>query len=327
MNRPAALSLEPSPKEAPSEEEVAPPPTFADVEAAAARMSGIIGATPTVWSEGRAAFLKLENRQVTGSFKVRGAFNAMAVAHARGDRRAVVAASAGNHGRGVAWAARHFGLRATIFVPRGAPRAKIDGARELGALVCEAGASFEDCLASARAHAALQGERLVHAFDDAEVVAGQGTVALELLDARPDVVVVPVGGGGLAAGMGLVLRRHGVRLVGAQVRGADAMRQRLAGVDARVPPVETIADGLRVLEPGHLTRALCAAALDEIVLVEEADVRATMADLFARDGLLVEGAGAVAVAALAQVTGARRVAVISGGNIDPATFASLTARG
>jgi threonine dehydratase len=291
---------------------------------AARRIRATFAPTPLVFCEARRAWLKLENLQVTGAYKVRGAFNALAAQVERGDRRAVFAASAGNHGLGVAWAARRFGLQATIVVPAAAPAAKVAGCRALGARVVNGGDGFESCLHAGQALARARGGRFLHAFDDPEVIAGQSTVAMELLRLRPDVVLIPVGGGGLTAGMGSLLKRAGVRVVGVQVAGVDALRRALAGQAAQ-PPRPTLADGLRVAAPGRLTLRICAALLDDIVTVEEDEVAAAVASLATRDRIIAEGAGAVAVAALPRVTGERRAAVISGGNIDAAVLARLMA--
>jgi threonine dehydratase len=293
------------------------------VARAQSTIRSVLPETPVHHARDRGAFLKLENMQITGAYKVRGAFNAIARQLARGDRRPIVAASAGNHGKGVAWAARHFGLHATVVVPKSAPSAKIDGARALGAEVIERGQSFDECLAIARELAQRNGMRLVHAFDDPDVIAGQGTVGLELLPLEPDVVVVPVGGGGLAAGIGLALEGSGIRLVGAQVEGLDAMRRALAGLPCDGAPPSTIADGLVVREPGALTRNICSRVLSDIVLVTEAEVEQAIVELAARDKMVVEGAGAVAVAALSKVRGKKRVAIVSGGNIDLAALVAL----
>ena len=290
---------------------------------AARRVAAVFPPTPLVPSSGRGAHLKLENLQVTGAYKVRGAFNAVAAQVTRGDRRPLFAASAGNHGLGVAWAARHFDLPATIVVPLSAPRRKTEGRQRLGACVRHAGDDFETAVAAARALAEQGGGRFLHAFDDPEVIAGQATVALELLAAAsPEVVLVPIGGGGLVAGMGSVLRRAGVRVVGVQVAAAQAFRQVLSGLAATAPG-PTLADGLRVTEPGQLTRRIARAALDDLVTVEEDALAAAVASLALDDKVVAEGAGAASVAALPQVAGSRRVAVVSGGNIDAQVLARL----
>jgi threonine dehydratase len=305
--------------------------------AAVARIGEVLPATPLVCSERLRAWLKLENLQVTGAYKVRGALNALAARAARGDRRPVVAASAGNHGLGVAWSARLLGIAATVVVPDDAPDTKVAGCRALGARVVRVGGGFDACAAHARAIAAAENARFLHAFDDAEVIAGQATVAAELLAQRPDVVVVPVGGGGLIAGMGSLLARAGIRVVGAQVAGLDSLRRALAEQDdgdgdsddddarpdAALPA--TLADGLRVTAPGRLPLRIAAAAVDEIVVVSEAEVATAMATLALHERIVAEGAGAVAIAALPQVTGDRRVAVVSGGNVDAGVLARVLA--
>jgi threonine dehydratase len=290
------------------------------IAAAERRIQAVLPATPLVASPGRGAWLKLESLQVTGAYKVRGALNAVAAQRERGDARPLVAASAGNHALGVAWAARHFGLAATVVVPIGAPASKVAGCGRLGAEVLQAPGGFDECLVFARRLARERGARFLHAFDDPEVIAGQATVALELLEARPDVVVVPIGGGGLAGGMASVLHRQGVRVIGAQVVGLDNLDRALRGRPLRPPP-PSLADGLRVARPGALTTELCRRGLERIVLVDEEAVASTLGALAVDDRVVAEGAGAVSVAALSQVVGARRIAVVSGGNIDRRTLA------
>jgi len=296
--------------------------------AAAARVRGALPETPLIRSDRLGAWLKLENLQTTGAYKVRGAFNALAVEVERGRTGPVFAASAGNHGLGVAWAARRLGIAATVVVPDGASRTKVAGCRASGARVLHAGDNFERCVARARALADAAGGHFLHAFDDAEVIAGQSTVAAELLASRPDVVVVPVGGGGLVAGVGSVLRRHGIRVVGVQVAGVDSLRRALAGEDPLTPrpaPAPTLADGLRVSAPGRLPLRIASAFLDEIIVIGEAEVKAAVASLALHERVIAEGAGAVAVAALSRVAGRRRVAIVSGGNIDASLLARLIA--
>ncbi len=295
---------------------------------AEARIRGVLPATPVLASERLGAWLKLESFQATGAYKVRGAFNALAARVARGDHRPVFAASAGNHGLGVAWAARRLGLAATVVVPHDAPVTKVAGCRALGATLVQATGGFEACALVARRLAVGAGGYFLHAFDDAEVIAGQSTVAAELLSLDPDVVVVPVGGGGLIAGMGSLLRRRGIRVVGAQVAGVDSLRRALAGEGAPgsgPSPAATVADGLRVAAPGRLPFRIASAFLDDIVVVTEAEVVAALAGLAVHERIVAEGAGAVAVAALARVQGRRRVAVVSGGNIDGPVLARLLA--
>ena len=312
---------------------VALPP--ASIAAAAARIAAVLPPTPVIHAPGRGALLKLENLQVTGAFKVRGAFNAVASGVARGDRRDLVCASAGNHGLGVAWAARHFDRRAIVVVPAGAAAAKVRGCRALGAEVITGGADVEACLRAACVVAEARGARLLHPFDDPDVIAGQATVGVELLPLRPDVVLVPIGGGGLAAGVCAALRPHGVRVVGVQVRGLDRFRQAwrtspsLSSSSPGFSPAAlpaSVADGLRVARPGALALSVCAALLDDIVLVSEDQIADTIASLAVREKVVAEGAGAAAVAALPLVSGVRKVAIVSGGNIDAGVLARLATR-
>jgi threonine dehydratase len=290
--------------------------SLASVRQAAARMAGFLPVTPLHYESARRAWLKLENQQTTGSFKVRGALHALLVRQARGLHQPVVAASAGNHGAGVAWAAQRLGIPATIVVPQHTPQAKLARIRQHGAEIMIVGASFDDSLIQAKHLATRKGWSLIHAFDDPDVIAGQGTVALELLAAKPDVVVVPIGGGGLAAGMSLVLKAAGVRLVGVEVNGLNAMSRALAERQPLAAVPGSIADGLRVRRVGELTQAICREGLDEIIQVSESRVRSMMAALALGEGVLCEGAGALAVAGLDQVDGERRIALVSGGNID-----------
>jgi threonine dehydratase len=302
-------------------------PTDAGLAAARARITAVLTPTPVVAARSRDAWLKLENLQTTGSFKVRGALNAIARGVEAGDRPSLVAASAGNHGLGVAWAARRFGLSACVVVPRDAPRAKVEGCRALGAEIVVGGDGYEACWAVAHRLAAERGARLVHAFDDPDVIAGQATVGFEIAAMAPDVVLVPVGGGGLAAGVGLALRGRDVRVIGVQVEGADGLRRALRG-QAPVRPRQTLADGLRVATAGALTTRICASVLDDVITVREDEVYAAVRQLAIDEHLVVEGAGAVAFAALGRVRARRPLAIITGGNIDPEKLtAAITGRG
>jgi threonine dehydratase len=298
-------------------------PLYTDVIRAALRLEPYLKPTPTMRSDGLPSLLKLENLQVTGAYKVRGALNALLAQMERDDHRPLITASAGNHSAGLAWAARRLGLTATAVVPVTAPQAKVESTRRLGAKVIVHGDSFEASQEHAYALAMKNGWRFLPAFDDPDVIAGQGTIALEILRYRPDVVLVPIGGGGLAAGVGLVLKEHGVRLVGVQVKGVDAMNRSLTGAAQLPRPRNTIADGIRVSQPGRLTRVICAEVLQNIVTVEESHLQQTMVRLFTHDGIITEGAGALASAALHQVDGERKLAIVSGGNIDPVGFERL----
>ncbi|TMK96019.1 MAG: threonine ammonia-lyase [Actinobacteria bacterium] len=304
-------------------------PKLADIEAARQRLEGVARVTPVYSSEtfsrltGRQVSLKAENLQRTGSFKVRGAFNKISALSGRDGGAGVVAASAGNHGQAVAWAAREVGVPAMVFVPQDAPMAKVEAARNYGARVEMIGARFEDALEAAHAHVEEAGALFVHPFEDPAVIAGQGTLGLELADQLPDVetVVVPIGGGGLCCGIALALKgvRPDVRIVGVQAAGC------LPGGSGF-----TIADGIAVKEPGELTMGILDQALDALVSVSDEEISRAIVLLLERAKLVVEGAGAVGVAALLEgrVRGDGPVAIVlSGGNIDPTLLITVMRHG
>ena len=291
-----------------------------DLERARERLAGIARVTPVYGSEtfsrlaGRDVHLKAENLQRTGSFKIRGAVNKLAALDEAERAAGVVAASAGNHAQAVAWAAREAGIRATIFVPQDAPMAKVEATRSYGAEVEMVGAGLEEALAAALVRVAATGATIVHPYEDELIVAGQGTIGLELAEQVPgaETVVVPIGGGGLAAGIALALRavRPEVRVVG--VRAA--------------PDAFAIADGIAVKQPGELTGPLLDQLLDDAVEVSGEEVAQAIVLLLERTKLVVEGAGAVGIAALLEgrVGGTGPVAVVlSGGNIDASTLVTV----
>jgi threonine dehydratase len=304
-------------------------PTLADVEAARARLEGVARVTPVYGSEtlsqavGREVQLKAENLQRTGSFKVRGAYNCISSLSDAERAAGVVAASAGNHGQAVAWAAREVGARARIFMPQDAPMAKVDATRHYGADVELTGPAIEEALDACHAYVGEGGATLVHPFEDPRVIAGQGTIGLELADqvANIETVVIPIGGGGLASGIALALRsvRPGVRIVGVQAEGT------LPGGSGY-----TIADGIAVKKPGELTMSILDRVLDDIVSVSDEQISDAIVVLLERTKLVVEGAGAVAVAALlAGTVGGTGcvVPVLSGGNIDATLLISVMRHG
>jgi threonine dehydratase len=297
--------------------------TVADVLAAQARLRRFLPPTPMHHAERFGVMLKLENLQRTGSYKVRGALNALLAARERGDMRPVIAASAGNHAQGLAWAAYRLGVQAITVMPHGAPENKIAGVAHWGATVRQHGDSYDEAFAFARELAEQNDYRFLSAFDDPDVIAGQGTVGIEIAPHAPDVVIVPIGGGGLASGVALALKSQGVRVVGAQVEGVDSMARALKGDVRAIAPVASLADGVRVKTPGFLTRRLCASLLDDVVIVREAELRETLVRLALEENLIAEGAGALALAAGRRVAGKRKCAVVSGGNIDAATLAGL----
>ncbi len=300
-------------------------PTLPDLEAARERIAGHARATPVYGSStlsrrvGRPVWLKAENLQRTGSFKIRGAVNKLTGLGSAERAAGVVAASAGNHGQAVAWAARELNIRATVFMPQDAPMAKVDATRNYGAETVLAGALFDDALAEAMARAEEAGATFVHAFEDEAVIAGQGTLGLELAEQLPEAetFVLPIGGGGLAAGIAIALRslRPGVRLVGVQ-----------AGREGQ----GTIADGIAVKHPGELTMSILDELLDEVVHVDDEEIAEAITLLLERSKLVVEGAGAASVAALlgGNVGGTGGVcALLSGGNIDATLLMSVVRHG
>ncbi|SDQ59851.1 threonine dehydratase [Pseudoxanthomonas sp. CF125] len=297
--------------------------TVADVLAAQARLRRYLPPTPMHHAERFGVMLKLENLQRTGSYKVRGALNALLAARERGDLRPVIAASAGNHAQGLAWAAYRLGVQAITVMPHGAPENKIAGVAHWGATVRQHGNSYDEAYAFARELAAQNDYRFLSAFDDPDVIAGQGTVGIEIAPHAPDVVIVPIGGGGLASGVALALKSQGVRVVGAQVEGVDSMARALKGDSRLIDPAASLADGVRVKVPGFLTRRLCASLLDDVVIVREAELRETLVRLALEENIIAEGAGALALAAGRRVSGKRKCAVVSGGNIDATVLAGL----
>jgi threonine dehydratase len=305
-------------------------PTLADIEEARDRISGHARVTPIYRTEtfsricGREVQLKAENLQRTGSFKVRGAVSKLSTLSDEERARGVVAASAGNHGQAVAWAARELGAPATIFVPEDAPMTKVDAARHYGADVRFVGADFEASLEAARDYVDECGATFVHPFEDEVVIAGQGTIGLELVEQLDEfeTVLVPIGGGGLCAGIALAVKalRPHVRVVGVQAAGT------LPG-----GPGFTIADGIAVKHPGELTMSILEQVCDALVPVTDEEISEAIVLLLERAKLVVEGAGAVGVAALLAGRagdGDGPVAVVlSGGNIDPTLLITVMRHG
>ncbi|HEY8316392.1 MAG TPA: threonine ammonia-lyase [Gaiellaceae bacterium] len=304
-------------------------PTLPDIEAARSRLDGVARVTPVYRSEtlsalaGRDVHLKAENLQRTGSFKIRGAYNRISTLSAEERAAGVVAASAGNHGQAVAWAAREVGAHARIYMPQDAPMAKVDATRHYGAEVVLAGHALEDCLGEATRDVEEHGATFVHPFEDPVVIAGQGTIGLELTDQVPDLdtVLIPIGGGGLASGIALALRavKPGVRIVGVQAAGTLPEGSGF-----------TIADGIAVKTPGELTMGILDRVLDDVVSVTDEQISEAIVLLLERTKLVVEGAGAVTVAALlAGLAGGNGcvVPVVSGGNIDATLLISVMRHG
>lgn len=307
------------------------------VPAAAKRISGRVHRTPLVGTRslseqiGAAVYLKCENLQKTGSFKVRGALNQLLQLDPEARERGVVTVSAGNYAQAVAWAAGQTGSRATVVMPEGASPAKVEASRAYGAEVVIHGnvhEAFEKCHELAKQRELT----FVHPFDDPLVIAGQGTTGLEIVEDLPEVatVVAPVGGGGLASGIALALSATGskAKLYGVEPEGACAMRKSFdQGSPARLDRVDTIADGLAPPMAGDLTFAILSELAEDIVIVTDEEIREALCLILARTKLLVEPAGAAAVAALIfgriPAQHGPVVAILSGGNVDAGRLASL----
>jgi threonine dehydratase len=305
-------------------------PGLPEIERARERLDGVARVTPVYSSEtfsrlaGRRVVLKAENLQRTGSFKIRGAY--VKLSSLETDRLAagVVAASAGNHGQAVAWAARELGAPARIFMPQDSPMAKFDATRSYGAEVDLTAPAFEEALEAAFAYAEQAGAEFIHPYLDTHVMSGQGTIGLELAEQVDELktVVLPIGGGGLASGISLALRavRPGLRLVGVQAAGT---RPGGSGY--------TLADGIAVKEPGEVTMGILGETLDDIVTVEDEQIAEAIVLLAERTKLVVEGAGAASAAAiLAGLVGGGSgpvLALLSGGNIDASLMVQVMRRG
>src|SRR5437899_2835390 len=298
---------------------------------AAAAIGPHIRRTPTEKSDalsglaGREVYLKLENLQKTGSFKIRGALNALMNKDERERANGVVTASAGNHGQGVAFAAKLLGIPACVVLPIGVPLAKLTAIQRAGAETVLTGESYDEAHAAALEIARDRKRSYVHAFDDDDVIAGQGTLALELLDDEPDldVLVVPVGGGGLISGISLAAsgRKTRPRIIGVQAAGASAFADSFKSGKLVAHPVATIADGIAVARPAVRTLSIVKRYVDDVLTVSDEAIARTIVVLLERTKLLAEGAGAAALAAVLELdgrVGGQKVGVvISGGNIDP----------
>jgi len=281
---------------------------------------------------GAQVYLKLENLQRTGAFKVRGAYNKIAGLSDVQRAKGVITASAGNHAQGVALAASLLHLTATIVMPESVPKTKLQATQALGARVVLHGKAFDESLARALQLQSETGATFIHPYDDPMVIAGQGTIGLEILQDLPevDVVLVPVGGGGLASGIALAMKsmRRSVRVIGVEPANAPSMAEALKqGKPTVVPVVPTLADGTAVGKSGSLTFSMVKELLDELITLSEEQIAEGMRTLLLRDKVLAEGAGALGAAALLSgklnLKGRKVVSVVSGGNIDPARLRQL----
>ena len=281
-------------------------------------------------------FLKTENLQLTGSFKLRGAYYKISQLSDEEKARGVIACSAGNHAQGVALGATHNGIKALICLPAGAPISKVEATKGYGADVCLVPGVYDDAYAKAMELQKEHGYTFVHPFDDPLVIAGQGTIGLEILEQMPDAeaVIVPIGGGGLIAGVAFAIKtlRPEIKVYGVQSAGAPSMFQSVKeGHRVHLDRVQTIADGIAVKEPGELTFELINQYVDEIVTVTDEETAAAILALLEQQKLVAEGAGAVAVAAAMfnklPIKGKKVVCLVSGGNVDVTTLSRIVNRG
>ena len=318
-----------------------PAPNLADIRAAHARVAPRIHRTPLLSATrlgaraGVRLFHKCESLQKTGSFKVRGALNNVSQLDAAARKRGVVTVSAGNHAQALAWAARDAGVRCTVVMPMTASRMKVEASRGYGAEVVLHGTSGMEAFAHAHALAKERDLAFVHPFDDSAVIAGQGTVGLEILEQLEDVddVVVPIGGGGLIAGVATAIKesRPKVRVYGVEPTGAAVMRKSLdEGHPVRLESMKTIADGLAAPMAGDVTYPIVKHYVDDVVLVTDEEIMAAMREILFSAKLLAEGGGAAATAAIVsgklKLEGRRVVAVMSGGNVDPTRVKEVLGR-
>lgn len=312
------------------------------VRQAADCLKGVIHYSPLDYSQtfsqlsGSNVYLKLENLQKTGSFKIRGAYNAIANLTKDEKKMGVITASAGNHGQGVAYASSMLGIKSTVVVPEGAPISKVSAIKDYGANVVLYGEGYDEAYQQAIALRKKSGATYIHGFDDYRVMAGQGTVALEIIEQLPglDILIVPVGGGGLISGVASVIKelKPEVFIVGVQAKNAPSMFESIkAGKIVEISSACTIADGIAVKRPGNYTFDIIYNMVDEIVTVDDEDICRAILLLLERSKLVVEGAGAVGLAALIQCKvnfpGKNVAVIISGGNIDINTISVIIERG
>lgn len=317
--------------------------TLADIQAARERVRDAVYYTPCAHSRtlseltGQSVYLKLENLQMTGAFKERGALNRILLLTPEQTARGVIAASAGNHAQGVAYHATRRGIRSTIVMPQTTPLVKVTATRRFGADVVLYGANYDEAYAEARRRCDAEGLTFIHPFDDADVIAGQGTIGLEMLEQIDDLeaVVVPIGGGGLIGGIACAIKslRPGVRVVGVQTSRLPSMQAALAaGEPVTIDAATTIGDGIAVRRAGNISLPLVQRYVDEVVTVDEDEIAAAILVLLEREKTLAEGAGAAALAALLQQrtslrAGAKTCVLVCGGNIDVTLLSRIIERG
>ncbi|MBO7298080.1 MAG: threonine ammonia-lyase [Clostridia bacterium] len=314
--------------------------TIDNVYRASHALKGVARKTDVLYApklaEGVELYLKTENLQVTGSFKVRGAYYKMSRLTDEEKSRGVIACSAGNHAQGVALAAQKNGIKAVICLPDGAPISKVEATKSYGAEVCLVKGVYDDAYQKALQLRDEKGYTFIHPFNDEDVIAGQGTIALELADQLPDLdaVLVPIGGGGLISGIAFTMKTLNpkVKVYGVQAAGAPSMKNSVEnGKIQTLTGVSTIADGIAVKQPGENTFNLCSQYVDEIVTVTDDEISAAILALMEKHKLVTEGAGAVPVAAVmfnkVDLKGKKAVCVLSGGNIDVTILSRVINRG
>lgn len=314
--------------------------TLEDFKAAGRVLSGVISNTDLVHSAafskatGNNVYIKPENMQITGAYKIRGAFFKLSTLSSEEKARGLVTASAGNHAQGVAYAAQAAGVKATIIMPTTTPLVKVNNTKDLGAKVVLYGETFDDAAEYAQRLVEEEGLTYVPPFNDLAVATGQGTIAYEIFQSLPDVdmILVPIGGGGLAAGVATMakLLNPNVKVIGVEPEGAASMKASLeAGVVTTLPKVETIADGVAVKTPGDLVFPYIQRNIDEIITINDTELVDAFLDMMEKHKMIVENAGLLTVAALSHLDckGKNVVSVLSGGNMDVITVASLVQHG
>ena len=319
--------------------EIAQSTGISDIYAAAKRLEGIVRKTPLTYSDffsdlsGNATYLKLENLQTTGAFKLRGAYNCISMLTDEEKVRGVITASAGNHAQGVAYASQKLNVHAVICMPATTPILKVEATRALGATVILHGNGFDDAYAHSLELQKEKGYVYIHPFNDHDVIVGQGTIALEVIDALKDVdaILIPVGGGGLASGvaLGAKLVNPQVRVIGVEPENAACMKAALScGRAITLPSADTVADGCAVRTAGTLTLEFCRRYLDEIITVSEMDIMSALLSLIEKHKLIAEGAGVLSLAALGKLRmkGKKVAVLVSGGNIDISTISALISK-
>ncbi|MBP3496159.1 MAG: threonine ammonia-lyase [Clostridia bacterium] len=314
--------------------------TLDNVYRASYALKGVIRKTDVIYApklvKDAQIYLKTENLQVTGSFKVRGSYYKMSCLSQEEKERGVIACSAGNHAQGVALSAQKNGIKAVICLPDGAPISKIEATKSYGAEVCLVEGVYDDAYKKALQLRDEKGYTFIHPFDDEDVIAGQGTIALELIDQLPDLdaVIVPIGGGGLISGVAYTIKMLNpkVKVYGVQASGAPSMLNSVKHSQIEeLSSVSTIADGIAVKKPGNLTYEICKKYVDDIVSVTDDEISAAILALMEQQKLVTEGAGAIAVAAAMfgklDIKGKKVVCLLSGGNIDVTILSRVIKRG